>query len=158
MEIYDFTVKDIFNNEKSFKDYKDKVLLIVNVASKCGNAKQYADLEKLYLKYKDQGFVVLGFPCNQFFMQEPKSEDEIYKFCTTKYNVTFDMFSKINVNGKQEHELYKFLKDSKPWSTRKRNVQWNFEKFLIDRKGNVVNRYEPTTLPFEIENDIQNLL
>lgn len=158
MTIYDFKMKDIHNNIKDFSEYKGMVLLIVNVASKCGNTKQYEQLQQLYDKYKDKKFMVLGFPCNQFFKQEPNDEQQILRFCQSKYNVSFDMFAKVFVNGKQECELYKFLKDSKPWSERKRNVQWNFEKFLIDRNGNVVNRFMPKTQPLEFENEIINLL
>lgn len=158
MNIYNFKMLDIKGNLKDFNDYKGKVLLIVNVASKCGNTHQYADLEYLYKKYKDNGFEILGFPCNQFFRQEPLSENEIYEFCRSKFDVTFTLFSKINVNGKLECELYKYLKETKPWSKRKSNVQWNFEKFLIDRKGNITNRFEPKTNPLSFENDIVDLL
>lgn len=158
MNIYNFVMKDIHGKEKDFKEYKDKVLLIVNVASKCGNTKQYKELEELYKKYKDKGFVILGFPCNQFFRQEPGDEQQILQFCQAKYDVTFDMFAKVNVNGKQACELYTFLKEQKPWSERKKNVQWNFEKFLIDRKGNIVNRFSSKTNPLEFEQEIINLL
>lgn len=157
-KIYQFEMNDIFNNLIKFDKYKGFVLLIVNVASKCGNTKQYADLQAMYDKYKDKGLRILGFPCNQFFMQEPKSEKEIYEFCTTKYNVTFDMFSKVNVNGKDACELYTYLKESFPWTPRAKNVKWNFEKFLIDRNGNVVNRIGNKDSILNYENQIVELL
>lgn len=158
MSIYQFKILNIDNQMVDFEIYKNHVLLIVNVASKCGFTKQYADLQKLYEKYQGKGLKILGFPCNQFFFQEPKDEQEIKTFCQTKYNVTFDMFAKINVNGKMQHELYQFLKEQKPWTERKKNVQWNFEKFLIDKNGNVVGRYESKTNPFDFEEDIIKLL
>lgn len=159
MSIYDFVVKDIKCNDVSLSKYKGKVMLIVNVASKCGNTKQYEELQQLYDKYKDKGLAILGFPCNQFFMQEPKSNDEILEFCQTKYNVTFDMFAKIKVNGKEGVEpLYDYLKNEIKWTERAKNVKWNFEKFLVDRDGKVVDRIMPKTTPFEIEDKIKNLI
>ena len=158
MKIYDFKVKDIFNNEISLSKYENKVLLIVNVASRCGNTHQYSQLQSLYEKYKDQGFEILGFPCNQFFRQEPNSESEILEFCQTRYNVSFDMFAKIDVNGKNAIPLYTFLKEQKPWTERKKNVQWNFEKFLIDRQGNIIERYSSKVEPLTFEQDIVKLL
>lgn len=158
MSIYDFVEKDINGNEVSFNKYKGYVLLIVNVASKCGNTKQYAELQELYLKYKDQGLRILGFPCNQFFMQEPKDNQEILSFCQTKYNVTFDMFSKINVNGKEANDLYTYLKETLPWTARAKNVKWNFEKFLIDRHGNPKYRIDNKETPYSFEDKIVELL
>lgn len=156
--IYEFEVKDIHGNIVKMDKYKNKVLLIVNVASKCGNTKQYEQLEYLNKKYKDKGLCILGFPCNQFFKQEPKSEQEILEFCQTKYDVSFDMFSKINVNGKEAHPLYDFLKTNFPWTERAKNVKWNFEKFLIDKNGNIVDRIDNKTNPLLIESKIVDLL
>ncbi len=158
MSIYQFKVKDIFGKIKNMSDYKNNVLLIVNVASKCGFTKQYEELENLYKKYQNKNFKILGFPCNQFFMQEPKSENEILSFCKTKYDVSFDMFSKIKVNGEDACDLYKYLKEQKPWTQRAKAVKWNFEKFLIDKNGNVVNRFLSKVTPLEIEKDIVELL
>lgn len=157
-KFYDFEVKAIDGQKVKLSKYQNKVVLIVNVASKCGFTKQYENLEKMYLKYKDQGFVILGFPCNQFFFQEPKSEKEILEFCTTKYNVTFDMFSKINVNGKECEPLYDWLKQEIKWTERAKNVKWNFEKFLLDKNGNVRFRFESKKLPEEFEQQIIELL
>lgn len=156
--IYDFKEIDINGNIVDFQKYKNKVLLIVNVASKCGNTKQYKDLQFLYEKYKNKGLVVLGFPCNQFFMQEPKSNQEIKEFCTLNYNVTFDMFSKINVNGKDANDLYTYLKETLPWTERAKNVKWNFEKFLIDKNGVPRYRIENKTNPMDFEDKIIQLL
>ncbi len=156
--IYDFKEIDIKGNLVDFHKYEKKVLLIVNVASKCGNTKQYSDLQYLYDKYKTQGFEILGFPCNQFFMQEPKSNEEILSFCTLNYNVTFDMFSKINVNGKEANDMYTFLKETLPWTSKAKNVKWNFEKFLIDRNGIPRYRIENKTNPRDIEDKIIELL
>ncbi len=158
MSLYDFKVKDINHKEVSLSKYKDKVLLIVNVASRCGFTKQYQGLQSLYDKYKDQGFMILGFPCNQFLYQEPGTEEQIKEFCTTKYNVTFDMFEKTKVCGKEISDLYSYLINNKPWTPRAKAVKWNFEKFLIDRNGNIVNRYLSKTEPSEIESDIKALL
>ena len=155
---YSFKEKDINGKIVDFSEFKNKVVLIVNVASKCGNTKQYKDLQDLYDKYKDQGFEILGFPCNQFFFQEPKSDSEILEFCQTKYNVTFKMFGKINVNGPEANDLYVYLKETYPWTARAKNVKWNFEKFLIDRKGKIRNRISNKTNPKEFENEIVALL
>ncbi len=158
MNIYDFEMKDIDGNLVSLSKYKNKVVLIVNVASKCGFTKQYSDLEKLYRKHQKEGFVILGFPCNQFLYQEPGDEAKIKEFCKTKYDVTFDMFSKIKVGGKEICPLYDYLINEKPWTPRAKAVKWNFEKFLIDKNGNIVNRYKSNVKPFEIELDIIELL
>lgn len=158
MNIYDFNVKDIDGNNISLSKYKNKVLLVVNVASKCGFTKQYKDLQALYDKYKDQDFMILGFPCNQFLYQEPGDENTIKTFCQTKYGVTFDMFSKINVGGSNKDQLYEYLINAFPWSPRAKAVKWNFEKFLIDKDGTIINRYSSATEPFTIEDDIKKLL
>ena len=138
-------------------EYKSKVLLIVNTATGCGFTPQYEGLESLYKKYKDQGFVVLDFPCNQFANQAPGTEDEIVSFCQMKYNVSFPQFAKIKVNGDEANALYKWLKDQKGGFFSKA-IKWNFTKFLVDREGNVVERYAPTTKPEKIEKDILKLL
>jgi glutathione peroxidase len=143
--IYDLPLKDIDGNSTSLKTYQGKVLLIVNVASKCGFTPQYAALEAIYQKYKDRGLVVLGFPCNQFGHQEPGTDLEIKQFCTSKYDVTFPMFDKIEVNGANRHPLYVLLagKDS-PFSG---NIGWNFTKFLIGRDGKILNRFNSPIKP-----------
>ena len=143
--LYDIPLKDINGKDASLKDYKGKVMLIVNVASFCGNTPQYAGLENLYQKYKDKGFVVLGFPCNQFGKQEPGSNEEIKEFCSKKYNVTFPMFDKLEVKGANQHPLYKELsgKDS-PFPG---DVSWNFGKFLVGRDGKILKRIDPRTKP-----------
>lgn len=147
-KLYSFTMKTIDGKDKSLSDYKGKVLLIVNVASKCGYTPQYKDLEALYEKYKDRGFMILGFPANNFLWQEPGTNEEIKKFCTTNYGVTFDMFSKISVKGKDQDPLYKYLTEESPVTG---NVKWNFQKYLVDRNGNVVAKYQPDTKPLEQE-------
>jgi len=151
-------LQDIDKKPVNLSDFKGKVLLIVNVASKCGFTPQYEGLEKLYRKYKDKGFEILAFPCNQFGNQEPGTNEEIKNFCSTKYNVTFRLFDKIDVNGPNTHPLYKFLKEAKPGLMGSKDIKWNFTKFLIDRNGNVVERYAPQTTPESIEKDIEKLL
>ena len=158
MNIYDFNVKTIDGQEISMSKYKGKVLLIVNVASKCGFTSQYEGLEKLFEKYKNEDFMVLGFPSNQFANQEPQSNEEIKEFCSLTYDVKFDMFAKIDVNGENETPLYKFLKSSQKGILGTQDIKWNFTKFLVDKNGKVVKRYAPSTKPSEIENDILNLL
>ncbi len=155
--VYDFNAKTIDGEEISLDKYKGNVLLIVNVAGNCGFTKQYAGLQKLYEAYKDQGFYVLGFPCNQFAGQEPGTEEEIKEFCSTTYGVTFPMFSKIDVNGDDAHPLYKFLKSEKKGAAGE-SIKWNFTKFLIDREGNVVDRFATTTTPGKISPKIAELL
>ncbi len=142
-----FKAKTIDGETVDLEDYEGKVVLVVNTASRCGLTRQYAGLEKLYGKYKDQGFVVLGFPCNQFGSQEPGTNAEIKQFCTSKFDVSFPMFSKIDVNGDKAAPIYQYLtsKDTKPAG--KGDISWNFEKFLIDREGNLVNRFAPRTNP-----------
>jgi len=155
--IYDFTMKSITGEDVSLSGFRGKVMLIVNVASKCGLTSQYEGLEELYRTYKDRGLEVLGFPCNQFGGQEPGSEAEIAQFCTTNYGVSFPMFAKIDVNGAGEHPLYAFLKNAKGGLFGDA-IKWNFAKFLIDRDGNVVDRYAPTTGPSSITGDVEKLL
>lgn len=155
--VYEFTAKTIDGKDKSLADYKGKVLLIVNVASKCGFTPQYKGLEELYRKYKDKGFEVLGFPCNQFGSQEPGTNEEIAEFCTTNYGVTFQMFDKIDVNGENAHPLYKFLKANAKGFIND-DIKWNFTKFLINKDGEVVDRFAPQTTPESIEKHISDLL
>ncbi|MBP1682229.1 MAG: Glutathione peroxidase BsaA [Proteobacteria bacterium] len=154
MNIYDFEVKTISGEVISMDTFKNKVLLIVNVASKCGFTEQYAGLESLYKKYKDKGLVILGFPCNQFMNQEPLNEDEIKSFCSLTYGVTFPMFAKIDVNGEHTHPLYQYLKESQKGLLGSEAIKWNFTKFLVDKNGNVINRYAPATKPEALEVDI----
>jgi glutathione peroxidase len=156
--IYDFKVKTINGEETTLQPYKGKVMLIVNVASKCGFTPQYEGLEALYEKYKDQGLVVLGFPCNQFGSQEPGSEVEIENFCRVNYGVTFPMFSKINVNGEETHSLYRYLKSEQPGILGSEAIKWNFTKFLVDKEGKVVERFGSSTKPEELEGKIEKLL
>lgn len=158
MSIYDFKVKDINGKEISMSKYKDKVLLIVNVASKCGFTSQYEGLEKLHAKYKNQDFMVLGFPSNQFANQEPGTNEEIKEFCTLTFGVKFDMFSKIDVNGENEHPLYTYLKNEASGILGTQSIKWNFTKFLVDKNGKVIDRYGSTTEPLDIEPKIQELL
>jgi len=158
MNLYDIEVKDINGNIIQLEKYKNKVMLVVNVASKCGFTNQYEGLEKLHETYSDEGLSILGFPCNQFLSQEPGTEDEIKEFCSLNYGVKFDLFSKIDVNGSKEHPLYKYLKDNSSGILGTDIIKWNFTKFLIDRNGNVINRYSPSTTPQDIELDIKGLL
>ena len=156
--IYDFKVVTIQGEETTLSPYKNQILLIVNVASKCGFTSQYDGLEALYKKYKDKGFTVLGFPCNQFGSQEPGTEKEIQNFCRVNFGVTFPMFSKINVNGEKTHPLYQYLKSEQPGILGTEAIKWNFTKFLIDREGNVIKRFGSSTTPKEIEKEIELLL
>jgi glutathione peroxidase len=155
--VYDFKATNLDGNEVSLDNYKDKVLLIVNTASKCGFTKQYASLEELYKRYKDKGLVVLGFPCNQFANQEPGDANEIKEFCSLTYNVDFPMFAKIEVNGENTHPLYKFLKQKAPGFLGFKAIKWNFTKFLVGKQGNVVKRYAPATDPLKISTAIEKL-
>ncbi len=155
--VYDFTVLNTAGKKRPLKEFEGKVLLIVNTASKCGFTPQFAGLEELYEKYKDQGLEVLGFPCNQFGKQDPGSNDEIQEFCQLNYGVSFPMFGKIEVNGSGADPLFKHLKDQAPGMLTK-NIKWNFTKFLVDADGNVVKRYAPTVKPKDIEKDIEALL
>lgn len=157
MDIYGFTVTDINGKEVYMGDFKGKVLLIVNTASDCGFTPQFEGLEKLYKRYKDDGLVILGFPCNQFKNQDPGTNEEIKTFCSLNYDVTFPMFSKIDVNGKNGDPLFKFLK-AKKTGVLGNKIKWNFTKFLVDRNGTVVRRFAPTTKPEDFEKNIIELL
>lgn len=181
MSIYDFTVKTSQGKEKSLADYKGKVLLIVNTASKCGFTPQFDDLQKLYLAYKDKGFEILGFSCNQFAAQDPGSNEEIQQFCRYNYGVTFQIFEKGDVRGETAQPLFQYLTKEKGFEgfdkehpnaavledVLKKNfpeylegdgIKWNFTKFLIDRDGTVIKRFEPTKVPSAIAEDIEALL
>lgn len=158
MNIFEFTVRSLDGREVSMNEYAGSVMLIVNVASRCGFTPQYAGLEALYRKHKDAGLVVLGFPCNQFGAQEPGTEAEIQAFCSTTYGVSFPMFAKIEVNGVNTHPLYRHLKGAKPGLLGTEAIKWNFTKFLVDRRGDVVGRYGPNDKPEDIEADIIALL
>ncbi len=177
MSIYDIKVKDTDKNDISLADYKGKVLLIVNTATGCGFTPQYAALEELYKKYKDQGFEILDFPCNQFLGQAPGTDEEIVNFCQLNYGTSFKTFSKIDVNGKNADPLYVYLKEQSPddmenaetGSFKKllnslaqtflgNEIKWNFTKFLVDRNGNVVARFSPTIKPKDIGPNIEKLL
>ncbi len=181
-KIYDFTVKDINGSDVSLKQYEGKVLLIVNVASKCGLTPQYEGLEALYQKYKDQGLVILGFPCNQFLGQEPGTNEEIIEFCSINYDVTFPLFDKIDVNGDNESPLYTFLKAKAPFKgypegseafaaqldqihkatgtgfEKGNAIKWNFGKFLVSKDGKTILRFEPMVTPEMLEKSIQEML
>ena len=179
--VFDFTVKDRRGNDVSLNEYKGKVLLIVNTATRCGFTPQYEELEALYKNYKDQGFEILDFPCNQFGQQAPGTDEKIHQFCTLNFGTEFPQFKKIDVNGENESPLYTFLKEKKgfngfdlenkigayldemfskadPDYASKPDIKWNFTKFLIDREGNVVERYEPTTDCKVIEEALKQLL
>lgn len=158
MSIYDYNVKDINENDVSMSKYANKVLLIVNVASKCGFTSQYEGLENLYKKYKNEDFMILGFPSNQFSNQEPGSNKEILEFCRLTYGVEFDMFAKIDVNGKNEIPLYTHLKKEAPGILGSESIKWNFTKFLVSKDGEVISRFGSTTKPKDIEDDIKKLL
>lgn len=158
MSIYNFTVKTIEGEEVSLSKYKDKVLLIVNVASKCGFTPQYKGLEELYEKYKEQDFMILGFPSNQFSNQEPGTNKQIKEFCKLSYGVSFDMFEKVDVNGKNELALFTLLKSEARGFLGTKNIKWNFTKFLIDKNGKVIDRYATITKPKDIEPEIRRLL
>ena len=156
--VYDFSVNDIHGKPRSLGEYRNKVLLIVNVASQCGFTPQYKGLEALQKKLHARGFEVLGFPCNQFGAQEPGGEAEIEAFCETNYGVTFPLFAKIDVNGKNAAPLYDYLKKAQPGLLGSEAIKWNFTKFLVDRKGEVVERYAPKVEPAAIAGDIEKLL
>lgn len=155
MSVYDFVVKSQKGEDVSLKEYEGKVLLIVNTATGCGFTPQYDGLEKLYEAYKDQGFVILDFPCNQFFRQAPGTDEEINQFCSLRFNTQFPRFKKIEVNGDKADPLFKYLctKDGKY-----KRVKWNFTKFLVNKKGEVVARFEPTEKPESFENAIKEEL
>ena len=180
MSVYDYEYTSIENRQVQMSEYKGKVLLIVNTASKCGFTPQYKGLEELYQKYKDRGFTVIGFPCNQFMEQEPGSEQEISEFCSVRYGVSFPLSKKVDVRNETAIPLYLYLTSQKEFAGfgngmkaktmelmlkarykdgfRDAQIKWNFTKFLIDREGNVVSRYEPTVEPKDIAGDIEKLL
>lgn len=155
---YEFTVKDKTGADFAMKDLEGKVVLVVNVASKCGFTPQYKGLEELYKKYHDQGLEILGFPCNQFAGQEPGSAEEISEFCQLNYGVTFPIMKKIDVNGSKSDALYEYLKKEKTGPLGLKRVKWNFEKFLIDKKGNVIERFSSLTKPESLDPKIADLL
>lgn len=156
--VYDFTVRDIKGNEQSMVEYRGKVLLIVNTASKCGFTPQFEGLQSLHNELGSKGFEVLGFPCNQFLNQDPGDEDAISQFCSLNYGVDFPMFSKVEVNGDGAHPLFRFLKHEAKGLMGSEKVKWNFTKFLVAPDGKVVRRYPPTTKPEDIRADIEKLL
>jgi glutathione peroxidase len=158
MTVYDFKAATIDGRDLPLETFRGKVLLIVNVASKCGFTPQYAGLQELYSRYQKEGFEVLGFPSNQFGHQEPGSDSDIKGFCDIQYGVRFPLFSKIDVNGPGAHPLYAFLKDSKPGFLGTKRIKWNFTKFLIDRAGRPIKRYSPKAAPAAIEKDIRAAL
>lgn len=155
---YDISATDIDGNDTSMRAYEGKVLLIVNVASKCGFTPQYDGLQTLYETLKGEGLEILAFPCNQFMGQEPEDEVKIKEFCTLNFHVQFPMFGKIDVNGEHTHPLFKKLKENAPGLLGSKSIKWNFTKFLVDREGKVVGRYSPKTKPEEIREDVERLL
>ena len=179
MNLYDITVKTRDDKEIKLNSYKGKILLIVNTATGCGFTPQYEGLEKLYQKYHDKGLEILDFPCNQFGNQAPGTDEEIHQFCTLKYNTSFEQFKKVDVNGENEAPIFAYIKKEFPYkevkglknsitmktltklsntSNSKTDIRWNFTKFLVDRVGNVINRFEPITKPEEIEEEIKKLI
>jgi len=152
--LYDFSARDITGKEQALSRYRNQVVLIVNVASQCGFTPQYQGLEALHRNYSEQGFSVLGFPCNQFGAQEPGDEAEILHFCRSRYDVSFPIFAKIDVNGPHAHPLYRWLKQARPGLLGSRAIKWYFSKFLLDRNGLVVRRYAPTTKPASLNSAI----
>ncbi len=157
MTVHDFTVKDMDGKDVSLKDYEGKVMLVVNTATGCGFTPQYDGLQDLYEKYQSKGFEILDFPCNQFMNQAPGSEEEIHSFCTGRYGITFPQFAKIDVNGKNEAPLYTFLKNQAKGIIGT-SIKWNFTKFLVNRKGEVLARFAPVDTPEKIESHIAKAL
>jgi glutathione peroxidase len=158
MSLYDIPVTTIRGQTETLDDYRGKVLLIVNVASRCGFTPQYQGLETLYRKHRERGLVILGFPCDQFGNQEPGAETEIEKFCTLKFGVSFPMFAKVFVNGPDAHSLYRYLTSARRGVFWTRAIKWNFTKFLVDRHGNVTNRFGSLTRPERLERRVEALL
>lgn len=156
--VYDIEVKDIRGRQYRLEDYRGKVLLIVNTASKCGFTPQFEGLEKLHQKYQGQGLVVLGFPCNQFLSQDPGTDSQIQEFCSLNYGVSFPMHSKLDVNGPQAHPLFRYLKKEAKGVLGTEAIKWNFTKFLVDRQGKVRHRFPPTATPEQMESAIEDLL
>ena len=157
-DIYQFSAKTILGQDEELSRYRGKVLLVVNTASKCGFTPQYEELQALYEKYKDQGLEILAFPCNQFGRQEPGTESQIQNFCKTQYNITFPVYTKINVNGKNAHPLYRYLTTQAPGILGTRNIKWNFTKFLVNEQGQVMRRFASVTKPAKLEKHIIDLL
>jgi glutathione peroxidase len=181
MSIYDFKIRNIDDEEVNLAQYRGKVLLVVNTASKCGFTPQYGDLQKLYEKYNSKGFEILGFPCNQFAEQEPGNNEEVKKFCEINYGVTFPILEKVEVRGEDIHPIFKYLTEAAPFEGVDKNgekgkglfafinekfpeflegnsIKWNFTKFLIDKEGNVIKRYESPVEPMDISKDIENII
>ena len=179
MSIYDYSIINRKGKEINLKEYKDKVLIIVNTATGCGFTPQYEGLENLYKKYHDKGLEIIDIPCNQFGSQAPGSDDEIHEFCALKYNTSFDQYTKADVNGNNELPLYKYLKEEKTedkiegiknkmamkaiekiskTATKEGDIKWNFTKFLVDKKGKVIGRYSPTFKPEDMEEDIKKII
>ncbi len=156
--VYEFSVKDISGEELALQTFAGQVLLIVNTASECGFTKQYSELESLYKQYKDQGLVVLGCPCNQFGGQEPGSDADIVEFCQLNFGVTFPLSQKLEVNGAQAHPLFQYLKHQAPGLLGSEKIKWNFTKFLVNRQGQVVERYATVTKPEKLSRQIETLL
>ncbi|WP_323120751.1 glutathione peroxidase [Burkholderia alba] len=157
-KLYSFSAEALAGGEVSLDQYRDQVLLIVNTASECGFTPQYAGLQQLYERFGERGFVVLGFPCNQFGKQEPGDAAQIGGFCEKNFGVTFPLFAKIDVKGDHAHPLYRYLTDEAPGLLGLKAIKWNFTKFLVNRQGEIVQRYAPTTKPEEIAEDIDKLL
>ena len=156
--VYDFSADNSFGFDTPLSQYKGKVLLIVNTASKCGFTPQYEGLQKLYEDYRNRGFEILAFPCNQFLFQEPGDNEEIRNFCESNYSINFPLFAKIKVNGGNAHPLYRFLKKETPGALGSGTIKWNFTKFLVDREGHPIKRFAPATTPDAIRSDIEALL
>lgn len=157
-EIYQIKCTDIKDQDKSLSEYEGKVLLIVNTASNCGFTPQYKELESLYQRYRDEGFEILAFPCNQFLKQEPGDSQQISQFCELNYGVTFPVFKKIDVNGTNAHPLYQYLKSAAPGVLNSKAIKWNFTKFLLTRDGEVKGRFAPRVKPSALESEIEELL
>jgi glutathione peroxidase len=158
MTIYDIQVHTIDGTPTTLAGFRNQVLLIVNVASKCGFTPQYRGLEQLYRQYQSQGFAVLAFPCNQFGYQEPGDADEIKNFCSLNYDISFPLFAKVEVNGRHAHPLFEHLKSTQPGVLGTEAIKWNFTKFLVDRQGQVIKRYAPTETPESLSQEIEHLL
>jgi glutathione peroxidase len=158
MDVYGFSARTIDGNEQTLAAFRGQVMLIVNVASKCGFTPQYSGLEALYRKLHHRGFSVLGFPCNQFGQQEPGSEEQIRRFCSLTYDLTFPLFAKIDVNGPRAHPLYQYLKQQRPGILGSERIKWNFTKFLVDRRGQVCKRFGSVDKPEAIEPEVAALL
>jgi glutathione peroxidase len=156
--VYDFTARAIDGAEQSLRDYEGRVLLVVNVASRCGFTPQYEGLERLWRDYRERGLTVLGFPCNQFGAQEPEAEDKIQSFCELRFGVSFPLFAKIDVNGAGAHPLYRYLRQARPGIVGSESIKWNFTKFLVDRQGQPVRRFGSVSTPEQLRPDIESLL